>query len=184
VAGRSLAEARKMILERVRRSLRTVDVDVQLSRLRVFRVYVTGAVRLPGPTQATGVSRVVDLLPDSLLFESSSTRNIEIRRADSTRVVVDMRGFQLTGEGTADPWLREGDIIHVPVATRFVGAWGALGAPGRFELAPGDSVSTLVRLAGGLLPKVLGDTAALVRWRGTTERETLLVRSRRPGGGG
>jgi len=176
VTGRSLAEARAMIRDRVRRSLRSLEVDVQLSRLRTFRVYLTGAVRSPGPVEANGVSRVVDLLPDTLLVDGASKRNIEVRRADGSRVIVDLLGFQLTGEETSDPWLREGDVVHVPVATRFVGAWGAVAQPGQFELGPDDSVSTLLRLAGGALPKVIGDAATLVRWRGTTERETLAVR--------
>lgn len=176
VAGKSLAEARRIIRERVQRTLRNLQVDLQLSRLRTFRVYLTGAVAVPGPVVVNGVTRVVDLLPDTLLLASASRRNIEVRRADSTRITVDLKGFQLTGDDTSDPWLREGDVIHVPVATRFIGAWGAVGKPGPLELAKDDSVSTLLRLAGGVLPRVLGEDAALVRWRDGTERETLAVR--------
>lgn len=175
VAGCSLAEARARIRERVRQSLRGLEVDVRLSRLRTFTVYVTGEVRAPGPFAATGVSRVADLLPDTALAKGASRRNIEVRRADGTRVVVDLLGFQLTGDVGDDPWLREGDLIHVPRASRFVGAWGAVARPGPVELGPKDSVSTLVRMAGGLLPKVLGDEATLVRWRGGATRETLGV---------
>jgi polysaccharide biosynthesis/export protein len=176
VAGRTLAEARTMIRERVRRSLRNLEVDVQLSRLRTFRVYLTGAVRQPGPVAANGVNRVMDLLPDTLLATNASRRNIEVRRSDGSRATVDLLKFQLTGDAVGDPWLREGDVVHVPAATRFVGVWGAVPLPGEFELGPADSVSTLLRLAGGVLPKVLGEEASLVRWKGVSERETLAVR--------
>jgi protein involved in polysaccharide export with SLBB domain len=176
VAGKSLAQARRLIRERVQKTLRNLQVDLQLSRLRTFRVYLTGAVAQPGPVLANGVTRVVDLLPDTLLLAGASRRSIQVRRADSTLLTVDLQGFQLTGEDTHDPWLREGDVIHVPVATRFIGAWGAVGKPGSLELAEGDSVSTLLRLAGGVLPKVLGEEASLVRWRDGAERETLAVR--------
>lgn len=176
VAGSSLAEARELIRERVRRSLRNLTVDVQLSHLRTFRVYVTGAVTKPGLFVATGVNRVADLLPDSLLEANSSRRNVELRRADGTRVIVDLLGFQLTGDDVGGPWLREGDVLHVPVAARFIGAWGAVARPGPVELGPRDSVSTLLRLSGGVLPKALGEEASLVRWRSVSERETLAVR--------
>lgn len=176
VAGRSLAEARELIRARVRRSLRNLAVDVQLTRLRTFRVYLTGAVANPGPFMVTGVSRVADLLADSLLVQGSSRRNIELRRADGSRIIADLHGFQLTGREEAGPWLREGDEIHVPVATRFTGAWGAVARPGPIELGPRDSVSTLLRLVGGVLPKALGDGASLVRWRDPANRETLAVR--------
>lgn len=176
VTGLSLAEARREIVGRVRRSLRGLDVDVQLSRLRTFRVYVTGAVLTPGPLSATGASRVVDLLADSLLSANASRRHIELRRANGDRIIVDLLRFQITGKMGDGTYLREGDVVHVPFATRFIGAWGAVASPGLFELGPSDSISTLLDLAGGVLPKALGDEVKLVRWRGTAARESVAVR--------
>lgn len=176
VAGHSLAEARELVRARVRRSLRNLEVDVQLARLRTFRVQLTGAVTIPGPLTATAVSTVADLLPDSLLLGDAARRAIEVRHADGTVDVVDLLGFRLTGERRAADWLRDGDVVHVPRVSRYVGAWGALGHPGPLELGPRDSVSTLVRLAGGLLPKAMPEQALLVRWRDPASRETLLVR--------
>ena len=176
VSNRTLAEARELLRARVRRSLRNLEVDVQLSRLRSFRVHLTGAVTLPGPLMATGVTTVADLLPDSLLLPDASRRAIEVRHADGSLDPVDLLGFQLTGEPREAVWLRDGDVVHVPRVSRRVGAWGALGRPGPLELGPRDSVSTLIRLAGGLLPKALAEQALLVRWRDPVVRETLAVR--------
>jgi protein involved in polysaccharide export with SLBB domain len=175
VSGRTLRVAREMLLERVRRMLRGVDADAQLSRVRTLRIYLSGQVTRPGPVVTTGTNRIVDVLADSLLRQGASRRNIEVRRADGSRTVVDMQRFQLTGVGASDPWLSEGDVVQVPMAARWVGAWGALGRPGTFELGPHDSVSTIIDLAGGLLPSALPEDARLVRWRGLTERETLRV---------
>lgn len=176
VTGCTLAEARQRIADRVHRSLRGLAVDVQLTRLRSFTVYLTGEVREPGPVSATAVGQVADVLADTLLTERASHRNVQVRHADGTISVVDLQSFQLTGERPDGPWLREGDVIHVPTATSFVGAWGAVARPGPVELGPSDSVSTLLRLTGGLLPKRLGDEAMLLRWDGGARRESLLVR--------
>lgn len=176
VSNRTLAEARELLRARVRRSLRNIEVDVQLTRLRTFRVHLTGAVTAAGPLVATGVTTVADLLPDSLLASDASRRAIEVRHAGGGTDVVDLLGFQLTGDQRASVWLRDGDVVHVPRVSRRVGAWGALAHPGPLELGPRDSVSTLVRLAGGLLPKALPDQALLVRWRDAVARETLVVR--------
>ncbi|HTQ45557.1 MAG TPA: polysaccharide biosynthesis/export family protein, partial [Polyangiaceae bacterium] len=175
VSGRSLTEARELIRDRVRRTLRDVQVDVQLTHLRTFRVYLTGAVSHPGPLLATGTSRVADLLADSMLVADASRRNIEVRRNDGERFVVDLQRFEMTGEQDADVWLTEGDVIQVPFQLQWVGAWGAFAHPGELELGPRDSVSTLVRLAGGVLPSAIETGARLVRWRGAGARETLQV---------
>lgn len=176
VAGATLAEARELIRERVRKQLRNLEIEVQLTHLRTFRVYVTGAVRTPGPVPANGVMSVGDLLADSLLLGDASRRRVELRRDSGATTIVDLQTLRLAGQAGRQEWLREGDVVYVPRATEWTGAWGAVGHPGAVELADSDSVSTLVRLAGGLLPRVLGDQAMLVRWRDTASRETLMVR--------
>jgi protein involved in polysaccharide export with SLBB domain len=175
VSGRSLRVARQMLLDRVHRMLRGVDADAQLSRLRTLRVYLSGQVTHPGPVVAMGTNRIVDVLADSLLGPGASRRNVEVRRADGSRTIVDVLRFQITGVGAADPWLSEGDVVQVPLATHWVGIWGAVGRSGTFEMGPHDSVSTLLELAGGLMSSALSEDARLVRWRNAGERETLSV---------
>jgi protein involved in polysaccharide export with SLBB domain len=176
VAGLTLRAASAVITQRIRRAWRGIDTEIHLTRLRTFRVYVTGAVDRPGPELASGMSRVADLLGDSLLARGASHRNIEVRHADGSRVVVDLQRFETRGERETDPWLREGDVIRVPLAREWVGVWGAVGHPGALELGPDDSVSTLVRLSGGVLPSALAEHALLVRWRDATRRDTVDVR--------
>ena len=72
VSGSSLRVARQLLLDRVRRMLRGVDADAQLSRLRTLRVYLSGQVTHPGPVLAMGTNRIVDVLADSLLGPGAS----------------------------------------------------------------------------------------------------------------
>src|SRR5262249_28479062 len=69
-------------------------------------------------------------------------------------------------------WLHDGDAIVVPWAAAYVNATGAVAAPGQFELAPGDSVGTLLRLAGGPLPSAAPDGVTWLHWGAAAAPET------------
>ena len=183
VAGLTLDEARQAVSTRIRGALRGVGVEMQLVVPRSFRVYLTGEVRLAGPRIATATSRLIDLLPDTLLTATSSQRNIEVRSLDGSVWIGDLERFRLAGEGQGDHALSDGDVVHVPVARRFVGAWGGVGRPGRYELGPADSIGTLLRLAGGPSEGALTERALLLRWQGS-KRDSQWVSLRDPGAAG
>jgi len=175
VAGLTLAETRRLLVECVTARYRGVEVAVQLQRVRTFIVYLGGLVRQTGPVVTTGLSRLPDVLPDSLFEPNASRRNILVRHLDGTQSVCDLGRFLSIGGLDLMPLLRDGDVVEVPPATRFVGVWGAVGRPRRLELGPRDSLSTLMRLAVGPLPSALRDRALLLRWRGATQRDSVWV---------
>jgi polysaccharide biosynthesis/export protein len=175
VAGLTLAETRRLLVDRVTTHYRGVEVAVQLERVRTFIVYLAGLVRQPGPVITTGLSRLPDVLPDSLFEPNASRRNVLVRHLDGTRSVCDLGRFLSIGGLDRLPLLRDGDVVEVPPATCFVGVWGAVGRPRRLELGPGDSLSTLLRLAAGPLPSALRDRALLLRWRGATLSDSVWV---------
>ncbi len=171
----TLAEARRRILEGMRRQLRNVQIDVQLARPRQFAVYRTGRVHEPGPVVASGLLRISDILPPTTLEDDASLRRIQVLHRDGTRETADVGLFLLTGDSAQDPWLRDGDVVNVPPASAFVYANGALARPGRYELGARDSVSTLVRMAGGLLPSAILDHALLMSWSSRERPDSLWL---------
>ena len=173
VAGRTLVEVRKDVLGRLRSQFRDVSIEMRLARPRTFRVYLTGQTKRPGPVLANGASRVGDVLSPQGLLETASQRRIEIKRTDGTRDFADLDLFFRIGDASLNPWLRDGDIINIPVATDFIYAQGAVALPGRFELGPRDSLLTLFRLAGDPLPSADADRALLIRWKHPFEPESL-----------
>lgn len=175
VAGLTLSETRRVLGDRVTTRYRGVEVAVQLQRVRSFIVYLGGLVRHPGPVVTTGLSRLPDVLPDTLLEPNASRRNILVRHLDGTETVCDLGRFFSIGGLDLLPLLRDGDVVEVPPATRFVGVWGAVGRPRRLELGPCDSLSTLLRLAAGPLPSALRDRALLLRWSGASQRDSVWV---------
>ena len=175
VAGRTLAEVRADILQRVRRLYRNVELQVRLTRPRTFRIYLTGQVVSPGPGLANGSFRVADVLTPAMLLGGASRRNIEVIHTDGTREPADLELFLQTGIAVWNPWLRDGDVIQVPTSTRFVYVDGAVARPGRYELGQRDSVRTVLQLAGDPLPSAEPGRMLVVRFTGAAAPESLTL---------
>jgi polysaccharide export outer membrane protein len=175
VDGRTLADVRDDLLSRMRGQFKGVNMDLRLARPRMFRVYLTGQVRVAGPVDATGSSRVADVAMMGTMLDDASRRHIEVLHRDGTRDIADLELFLRTGDNNLNPWLRDGDVINLPVATEFVWAQGALARPGRFELGPSDSLRTLLRLAGDPLPAAETSRVLLVTWRDPLTPESTWV---------
>jgi len=175
VAGSSLLDARQRVLQRVSTEYRGVTIDLRLVRPREMLVHLTGQSRLQGALEVPGTSRVSEVLVDTLFAPHASRRNIEIRRQGAhgeARIQVDLLRFRLTGRRRSDPLLQDGDVIYIPISTTHIGIEGAVARSGQFELSPGDSLSTLLELAGGPLPEAIDD-ALLVRFRDAIHLDTL-----------
>jgi protein involved in polysaccharide export with SLBB domain len=173
VEGKTLAAVRNEVLGRLRGQFSGVSMDFRLARPRSFRIYLTGQVRSPAPILATGANRVNDVLAPGILLANASMRRIEIKHTDGSREIADLDLFLRTGDGSMNPWLRDGDVINIPVATDFIYAQGAVARPGTFELGPRDSLLTLFHLAGDPLPSADANRALLIRWRQPFQAESL-----------
>jgi protein involved in polysaccharide export with SLBB domain len=176
VDGRTLADVHGQVLDRMHGQLRGVKVDLRLARPRTFKIYLTGEAAAPGPMVVSAVSRVADAVAAGGLQQGASQRRIEVQHRDGTREVADVGLFLRTGDDKLNPWLQDGDVLYVPVATDFVEALGAVARPGRFELGPRDSLLTLLKLAGEPIPAADAERVLLLRWREDFRPESLWVR--------
>jgi len=173
VAGLTLAEAKKRIIQKVKERYR-VDVSVELKSLRHIRVFVTGQVDKAGAFDVTPVHRAIDILS---LSSTGSRRNIKIFRRNGDTLRVDLDRFVNLGDLKANPYLEAGDMIYVPPRGDVVHIYGAVKIGGRtaYELLPGETVADLIELAGGLREDAW-HVAELVRFKDdgvTKERYTI-----------
>jgi protein involved in polysaccharide export with SLBB domain len=175
VSGQTLAWAKDRILKMIAEQYVGVRADVRLVRLRTFKVYMTGLVRTTGPFEVNSAMRASEAIAHVGLADGASRRNIEVRRVNGVSARLDLDRFERLGRQDADPLLGDGDVIQVPRAIEFVDMAGAVARPGRFELAKGDSLSTLLALTGGVLPSAVADRALMVRFRSPSERESVWV---------
>jgi polysaccharide biosynthesis/export protein len=175
VTGHTLAWTRQQILKVLSDQYVDVRADVRLTRLRTFKVYLSGDVKVRGPIEVNSATRASEPIAAVGLLDHASRRNVEVHHADGTVDRLDLDRIELVGLQDHNPLLRDGDVIVVPSALRFAEIAGAVAHSGRYELAPGDSIHTLVLLAGGLLPSASPGRTLMVRFTSAVDRESLLV---------
>jgi len=150
-------------------------MDVRLLRPRRFSVYVTGQVTLPGPYEATGASRVADVVLRADPMPNASLRQITVTHRNGEHEIADLELFLRSGNVSLNPWLRDGDVIYITSSTEYVHLLGAVRRPLRYELGPRDSLKTLLALGGGVLPSADSTRALFVRWLDGTHTDSNWV---------
>jgi protein involved in polysaccharide export with SLBB domain len=173
VSGHTLSRVEVDVVKVMRDQYRGVNIQLRLLQPRTFRIYLTGRVVAPGPLEVSGGFRISDVLTPAMFLPEASRRHIEMIHRDGTREIADLERFLRVGDSSADPALRDGDVVNIPVATDFVHAAGAVASPGRIELGTGDSLRTLIRLAGDPLPSADAERALLVRFARPFQPESL-----------
>ena len=175
VAGHTLLWTQQRVMAMVAETFRGVHADLRLFRLRTFRVYITGFVNHGGAFEVTPVMRASEAITQAGIAPNGSRRNIEVLRRNGANLRVDLDIFELGGLLAYNPLLEDGDIIRVPRAVEYVQIRGAVRRSRSFELVHGDSLGSLLRLAGGLMPSASRGSALFVRFTAPTARDSVWL---------
>ena len=173
VAGKSLAEAYRAIQAAVDARFQQLDIAVTLSRLRTFSANVIGDVQFPGAYGVQGVEQVSELIVKAggLVDDGrrrASSRNIQILHLENGQWQpsgrrADLMMWNLTGKEQYNPFLLDGEQIFVPSRNDSMSVSGVVHQPGNYEYAPGDRVSDLLRLGGGVRERANPESAQVLR---------------------
>lgn len=152
IKGLTLKDAKEKIKIKIFEQYKTVDVTIVLNKVKEFKAYILGEVQLPGGYIVSGTSRVSDLLQMAGgTTEFSSLRNIKIvNNSDSVISASDLVQFYKCNDISKNPYLNEGDRVFISKSNEKVNISGAVNYPGEYDYQSGDSLSTLIRLCGGL----------------------------------
>ncbi|MCK5119005.1 MAG: SLBB domain-containing protein, partial [Candidatus Latescibacteria bacterium] len=180
----TLAEAKREVVRQLKLRYDKVDVSVELSNVRGFRVFVTGEIRTPGTYYAWAVDRVSDMIKEAggirvttapvrtagigetaRTREIGSRRNIRLSRQKGETIVVDLDRFLTIGDLEANPYLKTGDVIYVPPKGGTVTILGAVKAQGVYEFKNGETLTDLIALAGGLRENAQRTGVEMVRYK-------------------
>jgi len=165
VGGLTLAQARERVISRLHKVFENVDITFTLRKVRIFRVSISGQVKEPGSYLASAVDRASDLIKAAGgLEKDAAERSILLFRGNDT-LRVDLRRFSLLGEQEANPFVRGGDIIFVPVRKHQMSFFGAVYRPGELEFVPGETFADLLPFTGGFKPEAVLDSVEFARFR-------------------
>lgn len=169
--GKTLAQADTLVRSAVRRVFKTADVAIALNKLRTFKVTVLGAVRKPLTVEASAADRVHEVIERAGgLVYNASLRRIRILRGEGEQPIpVDLYRFYTLGDRNADPTVLGGDRIMVPyqLERQVLQIHGNVPRPDTLEYIQGDSLSTLLRFAGGFAPSSFLDSVEIARFTPT-----------------
>jgi len=189
VGGLRLREARRVVEETFRRTVKVGELVFELSKPRLFPVPVLGMVQEPGLKTASGVERISQVVTKAgSPLVTASQRNIHVfktgfldpelqgqirRMAESGEFRpleglksyrVDLELYKVIGDSRYNPFVEDGDIILVPAQMGQVGVLGAVQRPDFYELVEGDRISDLLTLALGPVPSRDLDNVLLFRY--------------------
>ncbi|HET7152334.1 MAG TPA: SLBB domain-containing protein, partial [Candidatus Kapabacteria bacterium] len=169
IADISIAAAQDSIAKLVSPVYRNARVFLSLTKMRRFKVYCVGWVEEHHALTATPIDRVSDIIERQGGFTqkgSAYLRRIQITHRDGSNDYVDLYPYYLWGDVSSDPYVHDGDAIHVSVANAWktISIYGSVGAPGDFQYAATDSFSTALRMAQGFLPSSDMDSIEVSRF--------------------
>jgi protein involved in polysaccharide export with SLBB domain len=161
--GLTLNEFRASLEGEINRFFKNIEIFCYLQEPRVFRVFVTGEVETPGAVDVSAVQRVSDAveLAGSIISEGSNRRVLLLRGGDT--LGVDILRYVLKGDFSSNPYLSNGDRIHVPVAQSHITVRGSVHKPSYYENLPGETILDMIDLAGGFRAEAVTDRILLTR---------------------
>ncbi len=179
VKGKTLAQAKNIIIEKVKTVLKASEINVLLKSIRKFKVSVSGAIQKSAIVSASSTDRVSEIIDKAGGFkENASLRKITLYRNDCKEVIrVDLFRFFFLNDRNANPFVTGGDHIVVPFVSEdeYVEVQGEVSRPGKFEFKDGDSLSTLIRFAQGFTEIALLDSVEFVRHQRGNVFETKIL---------
>ena len=153
-AGRTFGDFKGELEAIVEAAFIDARIFVSMGVVRKFSISVIGEVYSPGIHQLTGLSTILDAIATSGgIKKTGSLRQIRIERA-GTIFWIDLYDLLVNGTLGRDLALYEGDRIIVPVLGPTVAVAGKVLRPGIFELAEGQSdtsIADVMALAGGAI---------------------------------
>ncbi|MFH1688992.1 MAG: SLBB domain-containing protein [Candidatus Eisenbacteria bacterium] len=185
VAGEVLRDAKAGVARNLESFYHNVEVSVSLVELRSMLINVLGSVEYPGSYVGTAMDPAGEfVLRAGGLVPGASGRNITITRLNGQKHRVDLTRYRNTGDVTSNPPVLDGDVIFVPHAVEFVDIAGAVAAPDRYERVVGETVGSLIELAGGFARGAVTDSVEVRQFVGDVETRSFLVDAMSPAGTG
>jgi protein involved in polysaccharide export with SLBB domain len=140
------------------------EIDVSLSYSKVITVNIVGEVYNPGSYVIPSINTAFNaLIASNGPTQIGTVRNIYIKRNGKTVDSLDVYKFLFDPEKSHDIYLQDGDYLFVPPAKNLIEISGAVNRPYTYEAKDNESVSDMVRYAGGFSAKAYRDIITLKR---------------------
>lgn len=175
IKNNTLEEVYSLIKELIKEQYSSREIYVALTKIRQFKVRLSGNVPKSMTIPAYATDRVSEIIDKAgALKPNSSTRKIKIIRAETREIIdVDLTKYFTTAEDIYNPYVQGGDNIIVPEVSQDIEIHISGEVPVKdadFEYVEGDSLSTLIRFAQGFLITAYLDSVEFTRYNKNINR--------------
>lgn len=152
IATKSFSEAKIFLNERIKNQIIGVEVSLTMGELRSMRVFVMGEAYKPGAYNVSSLSTITHaLFVSGGVSDIASLRNIQLKRAGKLIETLDLYELLNSGDTRKDILLQPGDAVFIPPVENTITIDGQVRRPAIYELKGGESLSDVLKLAGGAL---------------------------------
>ena len=172
VSGLSVESANARIRYTLGSRYSSSNIKMSVNRSRTIMVHVMGEVKAPGTYRLSGYATVFHALyMAGGIADLGTLRNIKVSRGGRIISVVDVYEFILNGRLAGNVSLQDDDVIQVGTYDCIVGITGNVKRPMFYEMRKNETISTLLKYAGGFT----GDayTKSVRVQRSTGERHSV-----------
>ena len=169
LSGMSIERAQQYLTGELRKiySDQSNQIRVTLGNTRTIQINVMGEVIQPGTYALSAFSTVFHALYRAGGVSGiGSLRNVKVSRGGQIVATVDVYQFIMQGKTRDDIRLEEGDVIIVPAYDALVQITGNVKRPMRYEMKKGETLSTLLKYAGGFTSDAYTKSLRIVRQNG------------------
>jgi protein involved in polysaccharide export with SLBB domain len=175
--GKTIARVEAEVRAITQRFYIGVNVSLSLAKPRTFLIKVVGEVKVPGIYPAKPIDRVNEILYSAGgITKIGSQKFVKLLR-DGEEIEVDLEQFNASAKEGTNPFVKENDIIVVPLTGNRVEILGEVRKPAVFEIREKAKLAEIVTRAGGFT-----ETASLTKpiivsrlHRDRSEREIISM---------
>lgn len=167
VAGLTVAGAQSKIRSTLGSRYASSSLKISVGQTRAMMINVMGEVKAPGTYTLSAFATVFHALyMAGGINDLGTLRNIKVYRGGKLVTVVDVYEYILNGRLAGNIRLHENDVIVVGPYDCLVGVQGNVKRPMFYEMRPNESVSQLIKDAGGFTGDAYKKAVRLVRKSG------------------
>ena len=150
LSGLTVAQAKQRLKSRLGSFYQGSNIQMTLGQTRTITINILGEVKKPGSYTLSAFASVFHALHMAGgISDLGTLRNIKVFRGGRLLSVVDVYDYMLNGKLTGNIRLADNDIVQVGTYDNLVSINGKVKRPMWYEMKANESLSTLLRYAGG-----------------------------------
>ena len=167
IGGMSVAQATSYLRSQLGARYSSSQIRLSVGQTRTITVNIAGEVNAPGTYTMSAFSTVFNALYlAGGINDLGTLRNIKVYRNNRLISTIDVYDYIINGKATGNVKLTDNDMIIVESYDCLVNISGQVKRPMFYEMKQGESLSTLLKYAGGFASDAYRNSVRVVRKNG------------------